>query len=123
ALENHITGDNAGRVQAKIVAEAANGPTTTEGDEILAERGVYVIPDVLANAGGVTVSYFEWVQNLTNLYWSEEEVNGRLERQMVDAFDSVHDMHTAKQVTMRDAAYMVAVKRLADTMAVRGWLS
>ncbi|HHV79992.1 MAG TPA: Glu/Leu/Phe/Val dehydrogenase [Firmicutes bacterium] len=122
ALENQITSQNAAQVKAKIIGEAANGPTTPEADEILAKNGVLVIPDILANAGGVTVSYFEWVQNLQNFYWTEEEVNSRLERMMVAAFDAVYDMHVEKKVKMRDAAYMRAVARVAEAMKVRGWL-
>ncbi|MGB9867293.1 MAG: Glu/Leu/Phe/Val family dehydrogenase [Bacillota bacterium] len=122
ALENQITSKNAAEVKARIVGEAANGPTTPEADEILHRKGVLVIPDILCNAGGVTVSYFEWVQNLMNFYWTEDEVNARLERMMIDAFDAVHDMHKSKNVTMRQAAYMRAVARVAEAMKVRGWL-
>lgn len=122
ALENQITSKNAAEVKARIVGEAANGPTTPEADEILHKKGVLVIPDILCNAGGVTVSYFEWVQNLMNFYWTEEEVNARLERMMIEAFDAVYDMHKSKKVTMRQAAYMRAVARVAEAMKVRGWL-
>jgi len=122
ALENAITSANAGDVKAKIIGEAANGPTTPEADDILYKKGVFVIPDILASAGGVTVSYFEWVQNLMNFYWSEEEVNERLAPMMIKAFDAVYDMHKQKGVKMRIAAFMVAVKRVADAMRVRGWL-
>lgn len=122
ALENQLTSENAADVKAKIVGEAANGPTTPEADETLFKNGVFVIPDVLANAGGVTVSYFEWVQNLMNFYWTEEEVNSKLERMMVSAFEAVYDMHKRKNVKMRDAAYLVAVERVANAMRVRGWL-
>src|SRR5690606_28193861 len=93
ALENVITAKNAGTIKARIVAEAANGPTTPEADKILHENGVLLIPDILANAGGVAVSYFEWVQNLSNFYWTEEEGNARLEQKMVDAFCRTYDMH------------------------------
>ncbi len=122
ALENQITAAIAPNVKAKIVAEAANGPTTPEADEILYKKGTFVIPDILASAGGVTVSYFEWVQNLENFYWTEEEVNSRLERMMVESFNAVHEMHSKQKVNMRSAAFMVAVNRVVQAMRVRGWL-
>ncbi len=122
ALENQIDGERAESVRARIVAEAANGPTTPEGDELLAERGIFVIPDILCNAGGVTVSYFEWVQNTMGYYWPEEEVNEKLERMMVDAFGTVYKMQQEHGVTMREAAYLVAVHRVAEAANARGWL-
>lgn len=122
ALENQITVANAGTVRAKIVAEAANGPTTPEASRILTEKGILTIPDILCNAGGVTVSYFEWVQNIQNYYWTEDEVNLKLEQMMVKAFNAVYGMHEKHQVAMRRAAYMVAIKRLADAMSARGWI-
>ncbi|HHW02776.1 MAG TPA: Glu/Leu/Phe/Val dehydrogenase [Thermoanaerobacterales bacterium] len=122
ALENVITSKNAANIKAKIVGECANGPTTPEADKVLYENSVLVIPDILCNAGGVTVSYFEWVQNLMNFYWTEEEVNTRLEQIMVKAFNEVYKMHNDYKVNMREAAYMVSIKRIADAMKVRGWI-
>ncbi|HLO04072.1 MAG TPA: Glu/Leu/Phe/Val dehydrogenase [Symbiobacteriaceae bacterium] len=122
ALENQITVANAHTVRAKIVAEAANGPTTPEASRMLTEKGILMIPDILCNAGGVTVSYFEWVQNIQNYYWTEEEVNLKLEQMMVKAFNAVYAMHEKHQVAMRRAAYMVAIKRLSDAMSARGWI-
>jgi len=122
ALENTITEEIAPNVKCKIIAEAANGPTTPEADEILNKKGIMVIPDILASAGGVTVSYFEWVQNLQNFYWTAEEVNQRLEKIMVESFNAVYKMHVEKKVSMREAAFLVAVKRVVDAMRLRGWL-
>ena len=123
ALENQINASVAGQVKARILAEAANGPTTPEGDRILNQKGVFVIPDILASAGGVTVSYFEWVQNNMGYYWLEEEVNHRLEKVMVRGFHEVVAMRRlGRDVDMRLAAYMVAVKKVAEAMEVRGWL-
>lgn len=120
ALENQITAENAPRVRAKVVAEAANGPTTPEADDILFDKGVMVIPDILANAGGVTVSYFEWVQNLMVYYWTEDEVNKKLEDIMNRSFDAVFDMAQKKKVHMRGAAYMLAISRVAEAAKLRG---
>lgn len=122
ALENVITPKNATRIKAKMIAEAANGPTLPEADEILYRRGILVVPDILANAGGVTVSYFEWVQNLQNFYWSEEEVNARLETIMVNAFQNTFEMSQRHNVSMRTGAYMVALDRIAGAMQARGWV-
>ena len=120
ALENVITKDNAGRIKAKISGEGANGPTTFEADAIMWKNGVLVLPDILANAGGVTVSYFEWVQNNYNYYWTEEEVNQRLDHKITVAFKDVWDMHEKYKCNMRDAAYLLAVKRVADAAKLRG---
>ena len=114
ALENQITDRNAGEIKAKIVCEGANGPTTPEADAILERNGVLVVPDILANAGGVTVSYFEWVQNLTREQWSLDEVNRKLEQKMVGAFREVYRLAKSEGVTMRTAAMMLAVKRVAE---------
>ncbi|MGI6142922.1 MAG: Glu/Leu/Phe/Val family dehydrogenase [bacterium] len=122
ALENQITEENAPRIKAKYVVEGANGPTTTAGDEILKERGIKLVPDVLANTGGVTVSYFEWVQNLQNYYWTEEEINEKLEINMNKAFDDLYAMHKQHNVDMRTAAYMVAIDKVARAMKAKGWI-
>jgi len=120
ALEGQITKDNADRIKARIVVEGANGPTTPEADEILHERKVFVVPDVLANAGGVVVSYFEWVQDLQSFFWTEEEINDRLERIMVRSFREVLETAQDKEVDMRTAALVRAVGRLNDALLTRG---
>ena len=120
ATENVITSRNASRIQARILCEGANGPTTTVADEILADKGVFVIPDILANAGGVTASYFEWVQDRMGYFWTEEEVNQRLERIMIDSFDDVLHYSIAHGVNNRIAAYMLAIDRVAYTTKQRG---
>lgn len=122
ALENQITSANANEVKAKIICEGANGPTTPEADKILSEKGVFVVPDILANSGGVIVSYFEWVQNLMNYYWTEKEVEERQEIMMVNAFNSIYDLAQQYKVDMRTAAYMISIKRVYEAMKVRGWL-
>jgi len=120
ALENAITLHNADQIKAKIVAEAANGPTTPHADEILARKGIFLLPDILANAGGVTVSYFEWAQDLQGYFWEENEVNGRLEKVMKRAFNDVHDTMRKYHTHMRAAAYILAVGRVAEATLVRG---
>jgi glutamate dehydrogenase (NAD(P)+) len=120
ALENQITRHNAPRIKAKIVAEAANGPTTPEADEILYQRGIFLIPDILCNAGGVTVSYFEWVQDMQSFFWTEDRINESLKTIMDQAFTSVHEMSARAEVHMRTAAYMVAVNRVAEATTLRG---
>jgi glutamate dehydrogenase (NAD(P)+) len=120
ALENQITHVNAGRIQARIIAEGANGPTTTQADKILNKAGVLVVPDILANSGGVTVSYFEWVQDRMGFFWREQEVNERLEHIMVNAFNDVARMADEHGVSFRVAAFMLAIKRVVDVIQVRG---
>ena len=120
ALENQITMRNAHKIKAKIVAEAANGPTTPEADEILYEHGVFLIPDILCNAGGVTVTYFEWVQDLNRDHWTETEVNDKLKTIMVQAFGEVLAASESNGVNMRTGAYLNAVQRVADATALRG---
>ena len=120
ALENQITLENADRIKARIVAEAANGPTTPDADAVLHDRGIMVVPDILANAGGVTVSYFEWVQDLQELFWDEDDVNRRLERVMVKAFTDVHATAKKHDADMRTGAYILAIDRVATATRVRG---
>ncbi|NOY10114.1 MAG: Glu/Leu/Phe/Val dehydrogenase [Spirochaetes bacterium] len=122
ALENQITADNAARIKARISAELANGPTTPEADKILYDRNVFVIPDFLCNAGGVTVSYFEQVQNAYNYYWTIDDVYKRLDQKMTDAFRNVYENSLEYSVDMRKAAYIVAVSRVAEAMKLRGWV-
>jgi glutamate dehydrogenase (NAD(P)+) len=120
ALENQITMENAPIIKAKIIAEGANGPTTPDAHRHLHERGIFVIPDILANAGGVTTSYFEWVQDRHGYFWEEEEVNRRLEAKMVEAFKDVLQMSLKYKTDMRTAAYIVAINRVATVTRMRG---
>lgn len=120
ALENQITEDNAGDIQAKVIVEAANGPTTVDADKILEKRGILVVPDILANAGGVVVSYFEWVQNIQSMAWDLEEVNQTLKKIMMKAYKDVRQMSQEKGSTMRMGAYMVAINRITTAGKMRG---
>lgn len=120
AMEDQITPENASRIKAKLIVEGANGPTTAEADHILNEKKILVVPDILANAGGVTVSYFEWVQNRLGYYWTEERVNRRADRAMKQAFDNVYATSEKYSVDMRIAAYIVALDKVASTLKLRG---
>lgn len=124
ALEGQITGETVHQIHAnvKMIAEAANGPTTPEADKVIAERGIFLVPDFLCNAGGVTVSYMEGVQNDQNFYWSREDVLEKLDHKMSQAFASVLGMSLDKKVYMRDAAYMVAIDKVVKAMKLRGWI-
>jgi len=120
ALENQITEKNADKIRAKIVVEGANGPTTTAADDILRSKNILVVPDVVANAGGVTVSYFEWVQDFSSFFWTEEEINHRLERIMREAFDGVWHVAQEHKVSLRTAAFIVACTRILQAREMRG---
>ncbi|MBA2285916.1 MAG: Glu/Leu/Phe/Val dehydrogenase [Ktedonobacteraceae bacterium] len=120
ALENQLTGRNASRVQARLIVEAANGPTNPDADNILNDRGVVIVPDILANAGGVTVSYFEWVQDLQRFFWAEHEINDRLESIMMRSFHSVANKAEEQQTNLRMGAYLLAVARVAEATEIRG---
>jgi glutamate dehydrogenase (NAD(P)+) len=120
AREDQLTGENAGRVHAKLIVEGANGPTTLEADAILAERGIPVVPDILANAGGVTVSYFEWVQDLGRLFWDRDEIRLKLADKMHDAFDRVWDVSDEKKITLRQSAMVAAIREVGGALETRG---
>jgi glutamate dehydrogenase len=122
AISNQITEKNAYDIKASIVVEAANGPTTLEATKILTERGVFLVPDILSNAGGVTVSYFEWVQNNQGYYWTSEEIDEKLKKIMVDSFENIYRVANTHKVNMRLAAYMVGVRKLAEASSFRGWV-
>lgn len=122
AISNQITVENANNIKAPIVVEAANGPTTLEATKILTDRGIILVPDVLASAGGVTVSYFEWVQNNQGYYWSEEEVNEKLEKVLVQAFENVYQLSQSRKINMRLAAYMIGARKMAEASKFRGWV-
>jgi len=122
-VENQITADTAPKInpRVKLVAEGANGPTTPEGDQMLANRGIFLIPDILCNAGGVTCSYFEQVQGNMNYYWEEKEVFEKLDAKMTAAFHAVRDVARRRKLPMRDAAYVLAIDRVARACKDRGW--
>ena len=120
ALEDQITGENAGRIEAKMIAEGANGPTSIEADAILAERGIHVLPDILTNAGGVTVSYFEWVQDLDRLFWSRDEIRHKLADKLGDAFDRVWLLAEQLELTPRRAAMVAAIREVSGALTARG---
>lgn len=121
ALENAVNKDNADLIKAKLIVEAANGPLSPEADEVFEKKAITVIPDVVANSGGVTVSYFEWVQNLYGYYWTKEEVGDRQEEMMIEAFERIWKVKEDKDVSMRSASYIYAVEKLGQTMKLRGW--
>jgi glutamate dehydrogenase len=122
AISNQITEKNAYDIKASIVVEAANGPTTLEATKILTERGVFLVPDILSNAGGVTVSYFEWVQNNQGYYWTSEEIDEKLKKIMIDSFENIYHISQTHKVDMRLAAYMVGIRKLAEASSFRGWV-
>ena len=120
ALESQINRYNADRIAARIIVEGANGPTTPEAEAILAERNIVIVPDVLANAGGVTVSYFEWVQDFSSFFWSEDEINQRLERIMGEAFEAIWQLAQERKLPLRTAAFVIGCSRVLEARAIRG---
>ncbi|MCK5077532.1 MAG: glutamate dehydrogenase, partial [Calditrichia bacterium] len=124
ALENQINAETVNKIsdKVKIIAEGANGPTTPEADEVIKEKGIFMIPDFLANAGGVTCSYFEQIQGNQNYYWEKDEVLGKLDVKMTNAFHDVMELAKRKNIYMRDAAYMISIDRVAKACKIRGWV-
>jgi glutamate dehydrogenase (NAD(P)+) len=120
AREDQVTEDNAGRINARLIAEGANGPTSFEGDAILSERGIPILPDILTNAGGVTVSYFEWVQDLGRLFWDRDEIRLKLAEKLDDAFDRVWDVSAERSITLRTAALVAGIREVAGALEARG---
>ena len=120
AREDQITGENAGRIQARLIVEGANGPTTIEADAILEQRGIPVVPDILANAGGVTVSYFEWVQDLGRLFWTRDEIRAKLAEKLSNAFDRVWDLAEDRKVPLRTGALVAGIREVSDALQARG---
>jgi glutamate dehydrogenase (NAD(P)+) len=120
ATEEQVTGENAGRIEAKLIGEGANGPTTLEGDAILAERGIPVLPDILTNAGGVAVSYFEWVQDIQRFFWDREEIRSRLRDLMGDALNRVWTLAEAESLSFRSAALVTSIREVAEALEARG---
>ena len=120
-MENTINTETAPLIKTNLIVEGANGPTTIDAEKILSERGTTIIPDILANAGGVTVSYFEWVQNRYGYYWDAADVAQREERAMINAFNAIYQVKTQYNVSMREAAYMHSIQRIATAMKLRGW--
>jgi glutamate dehydrogenase (NADP+) len=120
AMENQITAENASRIKAHVIVEAANGPISSDADEFLSRNGMLIIPDILANAGGVTVSYFEWVQNRTEFYWTEDEVHKRLQAIMAHEFETIYEFMEEHRIDMRSAAYAHALQRLGEAIEAKG---